>query len=282
MSKNKRVISGLLSLIILLSMTFFATSRNVFSSDEVIETAAEEHAAEELNTEKVAIEEVSAVPGSEKETKEYNSASATQPAAAPAALLSEDLSDVADASYTYKTGERTSSADVAALQPGVIAKVADIPLDRIHAVYYTINPGEQPSVSGENEYGSAIITNAQKYLGVPYVGASADPSVGFDCSGFVNYVYNQTGIFVHSRSCSGIWTEAQKVNVPTPGDIVFFVDPETRSRFTHVGIYLGDNKMIHAGTSGICYTDLGISYWQPRIYGYGRIVPAAEETAGQE
>ena len=200
MSKNKRVISGLLSLIILLSMTFFAASRNVFSSEKEIETAAFENAAEELNTEKVIIEEVSAVPESEKEIKELKSASVTQPAAVPEELLSEDLSDVTDASYTYKTGKTATLADAAAMQPGVIAKVADIPLDRVHAVYYTINPGEQPSVSGENEYGSAIITNAQKYLGVPYVGASADPSVGFDCSGFVNYVYNKTGIHVHSRT----------------------------------------------------------------------------------
>ena len=153
---------------------------------------------------------------------------------------------------------------LSAIQPGSISPSVTEPLGA--SKEFALN---------ENPDGAAIITCAQHYLGVPYVYAGQSPA-GFDCSGFVSYVYNSCGIPVASRSCSGIYQEAQKVLVPTMGDIVFFVDPETRSRFTHVGLYIGDNKMIHAGTSGICYTDLSISYWQPRIYGYGRIVSGSD------
>jgi len=283
MKTRKNIIAGVLSLVLLLLMTFAVSAAR---SAERTVTIPEEaffagSAVQKLNTEETENKDVitedglKIQEGEKAEAQGQGSASVTQPASYPEELLSGDIFDSAEASYLE--AEEGPSVMLSSMQPGTIARVADIPLDQINEVYYTINSGEQPAATGENRYGAAIVANAQRYLGVPYVAASADPSVGFDCSGFVSYVYNHTGISVASRSCSGIFNEVQRVSVPSMGDIVFFVDPETRSRFTHVGIYIGDNKMIHAGTSGICYTDLSISYWQPRIYGYGRIVPVSED-----
>lgn len=184
------------------------------------------------------------------------------------AYSAEELTVIA-ARYTPIPLDEEEKYGISDIQPGSISPAATEP----------IGTGEGAYAFDENPYGAILISTAQHYLGIPYVAAGQEPSVGFDCSGYVSYVYNRCGIAVRSKSCSGIYQEAVRVLKPSAGDIVFFVNPETRSSLTHVGIYIGNNKMIHAGTSGICYTDLSISYWQARIYGYGRIV---SEDAGSE
>jgi len=109
----------------------------------------------------------------------------------------------------------------------------------------------------------ALIKEAKKYIGVPYVWGGSTPN-GFDCSGYLNYVYNKIGTSI-PRTVATIWNATTIVSSPKAGDIVFF---ETTSGPSHAGIYIGDNKFIHAGTStGVTITDMNNSYWKPRYLG---------------
>ena len=109
----------------------------------------------------------------------------------------------------------------------------------------------------------ALIAEAQKYIGVPYVWGGSTPS-GFDCSGFINYVYTKVGLSI-PRTVATIWNAGTSVSTPEVGDIVFY---ETTSGPSHAGIYMGNNKFIHAGTStGVTITDMSNSYWKPRYLG---------------
>ncbi len=109
----------------------------------------------------------------------------------------------------------------------------------------------------------ALIAEARKYLGVPYVWGGSTPA-GFDCSGFLNYVYNNLGVSI-PRTVATIWSATTPVSAPRKGDIVFF---ETATGPSHAGIYMGDNKFIHAGSStGVTIADMNNSYWKPRYLG---------------
>ncbi|MFP7470175.1 LysM peptidoglycan-binding domain-containing protein [Niallia taxi] len=109
----------------------------------------------------------------------------------------------------------------------------------------------------------ALIAEAQKYIGVPYVWGGSTPS-GFDCSGFINYVFSKVGLSI-PRTVATIWNAGTQVSTPEVGDIVFY---ETTSGPSHAGIYMGNNKFIHAGSStGVTITDMSNSYWKPRYLG---------------
>lgn len=111
---------------------------------------------------------------------------------------------------------------------------------------------------------NALITEAKKYIGVPYVWAGSSPS-GFDCSGYLNYVYAKAGISI-PRTVASIWDATKPVSSPRVGDLVFF---ETyKAGPSHAGIYLGNNKFIHAGSSrGVEISDMNNTYWKPRYLG---------------
>jgi len=117
-----------------------------------------------------------------------------------------------------------------------------------------------------------IISNAKTYLGVPYRAGGKTPK-GFDCSGYVNYVLRKMG-FNYNIPCSD---DLYQVCIPLPetlakpGDLVFFKGTYATSKISHVGIYLGDGRMIHAGHNGICYADIAIDYWQEHFYSFGRL-----------
>lgn len=110
----------------------------------------------------------------------------------------------------------------------------------------------------------ALVSEAKKYIGTPYVWAGSTPS-GFDCSGYLNYVFGKKGISI-PRTVASIWKATKTVSSPRVGDLVFF---ETyKPGPSHAGIYLGHNKFIHAGTSrGVEISDLTNSYWSPRFLG---------------
>lgn len=111
---------------------------------------------------------------------------------------------------------------------------------------------------------SALITEAKKYIGVPYVWAGSTPS-GFDCSGYLNFVYAKVGISV-PRTVETIWNATKHVSSLQAGDLVFFETYKTGP--SHAGIYLGNNKFIHAGSSrGVEISDMENTYWKPRYLG---------------
>ena len=119
---------------------------------------------------------------------------------------------------------------------------------------------------------AAMITEAEKYLGYPYVWGGSSPSTSFDCSGFVSWVINHSGWNVGRLSAQGlcnICTPVSSSNVK-PGDLVFFKGTYDTPGVSHVGIYIGNNRMIHCGDP-ISYTNLNSSYWQSQFYPYGRL-----------
>mgnify|MGYP005828784069 CR=1 FL=1 len=111
---------------------------------------------------------------------------------------------------------------------------------------------------------TALINEAKKHIGVPYVWAGSTPS-GFDCSGYLQYVFNKVGVSI-PRTVETIWSATKPVAAPKVGDLVFF---ETyKPGPSHAGIYLGENKFIHAGSSrGVEISDMNNSYWKPRYLG---------------
>ncbi|CAG9606472.1 C40 family peptidase [Pseudoneobacillus rhizosphaerae] len=110
----------------------------------------------------------------------------------------------------------------------------------------------------------SLVAESKKYIGIPYVWGGTSPS-GFDCSGFLNFVFVKVGVSI-PRTVATIWKETTTVANPNVGDIVFF---ETyTSGPSHAGIYLGNNKFIHAGSStGVTISDLNSSYWKKRYLG---------------
>ncbi|WP_142340456.1 NlpC/P60 family protein [Bacillus thuringiensis] len=110
-----------------------------------------------------------------------------------------------------------------------------------------------------------VIGKAQQYLGLPYVWGSASPSNGgFDCSGFISYVFG-----VGRQDVNGYWHSVSKVSSPQPGDLVFF-QGTYKAGPSHIGIYVGNGQMIHASDKGIAYGDINSSYNQKHFLGYGR------------
>ncbi len=113
-----------------------------------------------------------------------------------------------------------------------------------------------------------LITEAKKYIGVPYVWAGNTPS-GFDCSGYLKYIFNTQGVTI-PRTVATIWEATTPVTSPKKGDLVFFAT--TSQGPSHAGIYLGDYKFIHAGSStGVTITDMNNTYWKPRYLGARKV-----------
>ena len=124
----------------------------------------------------------------------------------------------------------------------------------------------------DDEVFAAIIKEAEKYLGYPYVWGGSSPSTSFDCSGFVSWVINHSGWDVGRLGAQGlcnICTPVSSFNVK-PGDLVFFTGTYDTPGVSHVGIYVGNNMMIHCGDP-ISYANLNSNYWQSHFYRYGRL-----------
>ncbi|MGJ7909757.1 NlpC/P60 family protein [Neobacillus sp. LXY-1] len=121
-------------------------------------------------------------------------------------------------------------------------------------------PAPTPTVSKAQ----MVMDEAKKYIGTPYLWGGNTPA-GFDCSGFTSYVFNKVGITI-PRTTSSQYTNLKIVSTPNPGDLVFF---ETYAPGpSHVGIYLGNNKFIQAGTStGVTISDITTTYWKSRYLG---------------
>lgn len=132
---------------------------------------------------------------------------------------------------------------------------------------YTVNPSYMT-----DETFSTLITEAEKYLNYPYVWGGSNPDTSFDCSGFVSYVLTNSGLVNTGRlGAQGLYnvcTPVSRANAQ-PGDLIFFVGTYDTPGVSHVGIYVGDNVMLHCGDP-IQYTSISSSYWQSHFYAFGR------------
>ena len=137
---------------------------------------------------------------------------------------------------------------------------------------YTADPVEHeiPEVYLADETFAAILEEAEKYIGYPYVWGGYKPSTSFDCSGFVSYVYNQCGWDFGRLGAQGLYNISSRTSSPRPGDLVFFTGTYNTPGVSHVGIYVGDGWMLHCGDP-IGYANLNTSYWQSHFYAYGRL-----------
>ena len=119
---------------------------------------------------------------------------------------------------------------------------------------------------------AAIYKEAQKYVGTPYVWGGSTPETGFDCSGYVCWVYNQNGYDVGRTTANGLWQKSQHISEAEakPGDLVFFEGTYDTPGKSHVGIYLGNGMMVSAGDP-IKYANIHSSYWEKHLAGFGRL-----------
>ena len=137
------------------------------------------------------------------------------------------------------------------------------------------SPGIDYQVPAEaltDEEFAAIYKEAQKYVGTPYVWGGSTPDTGFDCSGYVCWVYNQNGYNVGRTTANGLWNKSQHISEAEakPGDLVFFEGTYDTPGKSHVGIYLGNGMMVSAGDP-IKYANIHSSYWQKYLSGFGRL-----------
>ena len=131
---------------------------------------------------------------------------------------------------------------------------------------------EIPPEALEDETFAAMIAEADKYVGYPYVWGGSSPSTSFDCSGFISWVINHSGWNVGRLTAQGLYNICTPVTADQakPGDLVFFVGTYDTPGVSHVGLYVGNSVMLHCGDP-ISYTNLNSSYWQQHFYCYGRL-----------
>ncbi len=131
---------------------------------------------------------------------------------------------------------------------------------------------EIPPEALEDETFAVMITEAEKYLGYPYVWGGSSPSTSFDCSGFVSWVINHSGWAVGRLGAEGLRNICTRVSASNvqPGDLIFFQGTYDTTGASHVGIYVGDNKMLHCGDP-IQYASIDTNYWQTHFLSYGRL-----------
>lgn len=122
---------------------------------------------------------------------------------------------------------------------------------------------------------AALIAEAEKYLGYPYVWGGSKPSTSFDCSGFVCWVLDNSGVYPMGRTnAQGIFNQTTPIapSEAKPGDIIFFTGTYNSSGpVSHVGIYVGDNMMIHCASGGVQYARMDTKYWTQHFYAFGRL-----------
>ena len=129
---------------------------------------------------------------------------------------------------------------------------------------------EVPREYLDDETFAAILSEAEKYIGYPYVWGGSSPATSFDCSGYVSWVINHSGWNVGRLGAQGLYNICTPTSNPQPGDLVFFKGTYDTPGVSHCGIYVGDGRMLHCGDP-IGYANLNTSYWQSHFYAYGRL-----------
>ncbi len=155
---------------------------------------------------------------------------------------------------------------------GVFSMIRNLSETVIVPIAVVILTFDIPPSALEDETFAALITEAEKYIGYPYVWGGSNPNTSFDCSGFVSWVLTQSGVCNTGRlGAQGLYnisTPASSTNA-RPGDLIFFVGTYDTPGVSHVGIYVGGGKMLHCGDP-IQYADINTSYWQSHFYAFGR------------
>lgn len=118
---------------------------------------------------------------------------------------------------------------------------------------------------------SNLIQIAKQHLGTKYTFGGSKPSTGFDCSGYITYVFNSAGIPTPRQSAAGFYNTAKKVSTPKVGDLVFFANTY-KPGISHAGIYIGNNQMINASNGGVSIANINSAYWKKYFVGFGRLV----------
>ena len=131
---------------------------------------------------------------------------------------------------------------------------------------------EIPPEALEDATFAAMMAEAQKYVGYPYVWGGSSPSTSFDCSGFISWVINHSSWNVGRLGAQGLYNICTPVSSSQakPGDLVFFVGTYDTPGVSHVGLYVGNSVMLHCGDP-ISYTNLNSNYWQFHFYSFGRL-----------
>jgi peptidoglycan DL-endopeptidase LytE len=211
------------------------------------------------------------------------SKSASPVPATPAEPSAPKPAQPAIGSYTVKSGDTLSQISINyTVSVADIKKANNLKSDMIYVgqvlklgTAQVVKP-EQPSKPAEpapQEDGTAfnadqLISLAKAQLGTPYVWGGSTTS-GFDCSGFIYYAFNKAGVKVTRTSSEGYYNRSFYVNKPIVGDLVFFENTYKKG-ISHLGIYVGDNKFIHAGDNGVEITSLDNSYWKSKFDGFKR------------
>lgn len=140
--------------------------------------------------------------------------------------------------------------------PATIGKIAEV------------LSGKDDSVVNDSSFNVMnVVADASDLLGIRYVWGGNSPQQGFDCSGFVVYVYNKSNVQL-PRTVAQMWNSLKSVSSPQVGDLVFY---DTTGGPSHVGIYIGNNKFIQAGTStGVVISDMTTNYWSSKYLGAKR------------
>ncbi len=181
---------------------------------------------------------------------------------------------------------------VLAISTSVHAAPGSAPTEAQEPFQWDKNLRSQLAELGHNVAGQAsvvadrttdLVATAMGFLGVPYRRGGNNVETGFDCSGFVRNIYQQTLGLLLPRQASEQAASTEKIDKKDlqPGDLVFF--NTMRRAFSHVGIYVGDGKFIHSPRSGgkVRVEDMQESYWQHRFNGARRVAPAAQANSAQ-
>ena len=154
-------------------------------------------------------------------------------------------------------------------------------VERIDQVRSTVSEKVATGASTMVLKTSELVVNAMGFLGVPYRRGGNSADTGFDCSGFVRAMYEQTVGLMLPRRANEQAAATQKIDREDlqPGDLVFF--NTMRKTFSHVGIYVGDNKFIHSPKPGaqVRVEDMGVAYWKSRFDGARRVLAGEQSQA---
>ena len=138
------------------------------------------------------------------------------------------------------------------------------------------NPYTVPGEALSNPAFAALLGEAEKYLGYKYVWGGSNPSESFDCSGFVCWSLNQSGVASVGRTnAQGLYNKSSVVDPSQaqPGDLIYFTGARSTAghMVTHVGIYVGDGVMLHSDSGGVRYSKINTPYWTKNFYAFGRL-----------